>query len=118
MPVGAIGCSNRPKAGNPIIGLLFAPCILAPIRASVEASPRIVQWHCVVDKLNTHQSASLARSDHSATWTSKANPAAWPGWTLRSSPVLPPDGEYVMALPFRNHAREFSCRCSRICKEC
>jgi transposase len=34
---------------------------LAHIRANVEAAPRIVQWHFVVDNLNTHQSESLVR---------------------------------------------------------
>jgi transposase len=34
---------------------------LAHIRATVEAAPRIVQWHFVVDNLNTHQSESLVR---------------------------------------------------------
>jgi transposase len=34
---------------------------LAHIRATVETAPRIVQWHFVVDNLNTHQSESLVR---------------------------------------------------------
>ncbi len=34
---------------------------LAHVRSTVEAEPRIVQWHFVVDNLNTHQSASLVR---------------------------------------------------------
>ncbi len=34
---------------------------LAHIRATVEAAPRVVQWHFVVDNLNTHQSESLVR---------------------------------------------------------
>lgn len=34
---------------------------LAHIRATVEAAPHIVQWHFVVDNLNTHQSESLVR---------------------------------------------------------
>jgi transposase len=34
---------------------------LAHVRATVEAAPRIVQWHFVVDNLNTHQSESLVR---------------------------------------------------------
>ncbi len=34
---------------------------LAHSRATVEAVPRIVQWHFVVDNLNTHQSESLVR---------------------------------------------------------
>ncbi len=34
---------------------------LAHIRATVDAAPHVVQWHFVVDNLNTHQSASLVR---------------------------------------------------------
>ncbi len=34
---------------------------LAHVRATVEAEPRVVQWHFVVDNLNTHQSESLVR---------------------------------------------------------
>ena len=34
---------------------------LAHIRATVDAAPHIVQWHFVVDNLNTHQSESLVR---------------------------------------------------------
>jgi hypothetical protein len=34
---------------------------LAHIRATVEAAPRVVQWHFVVDNLNTHQSESLVQ---------------------------------------------------------
>ena len=34
---------------------------LAHIRASVEADPHILQWHFIVDNLNTHQSESLVR---------------------------------------------------------
>jgi len=34
---------------------------LAHVRATVDAAPRIVQWHFVVDNLNTHQSESLVR---------------------------------------------------------
>jgi transposase len=34
---------------------------LAHIRASVESEPYIVQWHFIVDNLNTHQSESLVR---------------------------------------------------------
>jgi hypothetical protein len=34
---------------------------LAHVRATVDAEPRIVQWHFVVDNLNTHQSESLVR---------------------------------------------------------
>lgn len=34
---------------------------LAHIQQTVEAAPRIVQWHFVVDNLNTHQSESLVR---------------------------------------------------------
>ncbi len=34
---------------------------LAHVRATVEAEPHIVQWHFVVDNLNTHQSESLVR---------------------------------------------------------
>ena len=34
---------------------------LAHIRATVEAEPHIVQWHFIVDNLNTHQSESLVR---------------------------------------------------------
>jgi transposase len=34
---------------------------LAHIRATIEAEPHIVQWHFIVDNLNTHQSASLVR---------------------------------------------------------
>ncbi len=34
---------------------------LAHIQATVAAAPRVVQWHFVVDNLNTHQSASLVR---------------------------------------------------------
>jgi hypothetical protein len=34
---------------------------LAHIRATVDAVPTIVQWHFVVDNLNTHQSESLVR---------------------------------------------------------
>ncbi len=34
---------------------------LAHIRATVEAQPNVVQWHFVVDNLNTHQSESLVR---------------------------------------------------------
>jgi transposase len=34
---------------------------LANIRATVEAAPRILQWHFIVDNLNTHQSESLVR---------------------------------------------------------
>jgi transposase len=34
---------------------------LAHIQRTVEAQPHIVQWHFIVDNLNTHQSASLVR---------------------------------------------------------
>lgn len=34
---------------------------LAHIRRSVDADPHIVQWHFIVDNLNTHQSESLVR---------------------------------------------------------
>ena len=34
---------------------------LAHVRATVEAEPRVVQWHFVIDNLNTHQSESLVR---------------------------------------------------------
>jgi transposase len=34
---------------------------LAHIRTTVDAAPHVVQWHFVVDNLNTHQSASLVR---------------------------------------------------------
>jgi hypothetical protein len=34
---------------------------LAHIQRTVEAEPQIVQWHFVVDNLNTHQSESLVR---------------------------------------------------------
>jgi transposase len=34
---------------------------LAHIRRTVEADPRIVQWHFILDNLNTHPSASLVR---------------------------------------------------------
>jgi transposase len=34
---------------------------LAHIRATVDAAPHIMQWHFVVDNLNTHQSESLVR---------------------------------------------------------
>ena len=34
---------------------------LAHIRRTVEADPHIVQWHFIVDNLNTHQSESLVR---------------------------------------------------------
>ncbi|MEJ2711417.1 MAG: transposase [Anaerolineales bacterium] len=34
---------------------------LAHIQRTVEANPQIVQWHFIVDNLNTHQSASLVR---------------------------------------------------------
>jgi len=34
---------------------------LAHVRATVDAGPRVVQWHFVVDNLNTHQSESLVR---------------------------------------------------------
>ncbi|MBE0580900.1 MAG: transposase [Devosia sp.] len=34
---------------------------LAHIRRTVEADPSIVQWHFIVDNLNTHQSESLVR---------------------------------------------------------
>jgi transposase len=34
---------------------------LAHIRATVDAAPHIVQWHVVVDNLNTHQSESLVQ---------------------------------------------------------
>jgi hypothetical protein len=34
---------------------------LAHIQCTVEAEPQIIQWHCVVDNLNTHQSESLVR---------------------------------------------------------
>ena len=34
---------------------------LAHIQATVAAEPRVVQWHFVVDNLNTHQSESLVR---------------------------------------------------------
>jgi len=34
---------------------------LAHVRTTVEAEPHIVQWHFVVDNLNTHQSESLVR---------------------------------------------------------
>jgi transposase len=34
---------------------------LAHIRATVDAAPHVVQWHFVVDNLNTHQSESLVR---------------------------------------------------------
>jgi transposase len=34
---------------------------LAHVRATVDAAPGIVQWHFVVDNLNTHQSESLVR---------------------------------------------------------
>ncbi len=35
---------------------------LAPIRATVDAAPHVVQWHVVVDNLITPPSASLVRS--------------------------------------------------------
>jgi hypothetical protein len=35
--------------------------LLAHIRATVDAAPHIIQWHFVVDNLNTHQSESLGR---------------------------------------------------------
>jgi transposase len=34
---------------------------LAHIRATVDTAPQVVQWHIVVDNLNTHQSESLVR---------------------------------------------------------
>ena len=34
---------------------------LAHIRRTVEAAPSIIQWHFIVDNLNTHQSESLVR---------------------------------------------------------
>jgi hypothetical protein len=34
---------------------------LAHIQRSVEANPQIVQWHFILDNLNTHQSESLVR---------------------------------------------------------
>lgn len=34
---------------------------LAHVRATVDAQPHIVQWHFIVDNLNTHQSESLVR---------------------------------------------------------
>ena len=34
---------------------------LAHIRASIEANPSIIQWHFIVDNLNTHLSESLVR---------------------------------------------------------
>jgi DDE superfamily endonuclease len=34
---------------------------LAHVRATVDGEPRVVQWHFVVDNLNTHQSGSLVR---------------------------------------------------------
>src|SRR5207244_10064950 len=34
---------------------------LAHIQRTVDADPRIVQWHFIVDNLNTHQSESLVR---------------------------------------------------------
>jgi hypothetical protein len=34
---------------------------LAHIRVTVESEPHIVQWHFIVDNLNTHQSESLVR---------------------------------------------------------
>ena len=34
---------------------------LAHVRATVDAEPGVVQWHFVVDNLNTHQSESLVR---------------------------------------------------------
>jgi len=34
---------------------------LAHIQRSVEANPSLVQWHFILDNLNTHQSASLVR---------------------------------------------------------
>ena len=34
---------------------------LAHIRATVESEPHILQWHFIVDNLNTHQSESLVR---------------------------------------------------------
>ena len=34
---------------------------LAHIQRTVEAAPQIVQWHFIVDNLNTHQSESLVR---------------------------------------------------------
>jgi hypothetical protein len=34
---------------------------LAHIRATVDAAPHVIQWHFVVDNLNTHQSESLVR---------------------------------------------------------
>jgi len=34
---------------------------LAHIRRTVEAAPHVVQWHFIVDNLNTHQSESLVR---------------------------------------------------------
>jgi len=34
---------------------------LAHIQRTVDAEPHIVQWHFIVDNLNTHQSASLVR---------------------------------------------------------
>lgn len=34
---------------------------LAHVRATVDAQPHVIQWHFVVDNLNTHQSESLVR---------------------------------------------------------
>jgi transposase len=34
---------------------------LAHVRAAVDAEPHVIQWHFVVDNLNTHQSESLVR---------------------------------------------------------
>jgi transposase len=34
---------------------------LAHIRATIESEPHILQWHFIVDNLNTHQSESLVR---------------------------------------------------------
>jgi hypothetical protein len=34
---------------------------LAHIRATLESEPHVVQWHFIVDNLNTHQSESLVR---------------------------------------------------------
>jgi hypothetical protein len=34
---------------------------LAHIQRTVEANPQVVQWHFIVDNLNTHQSESLVR---------------------------------------------------------
>ncbi len=55
---------------------------LAHIRRTVESDPRIVQWHFILDNLNTHQSEALfvmwpTNPIWTSTWASKVSRAFW-----------------------------------------